>query len=160
MENYKINPVSKTLIVSTAFEKALNRPDSDEYRLYIQLQHDIPGLKVSRRTHKSPIKYHNKNGEVSYCNQYKNLTYANMEGFIRALPKADELMEVYDYIRYHAGLVQTSCYKAVRRWFEAQFPDFRKNPLSYYKRDLEVITNIEPIIKSAQEEAENNTMAS
>lgn len=160
MESYKINPVSKTLIVSAAFEKALNRPDSDEYRLYIQLQHDIPGLKVSRRTHKSPIKYRNKSGEVFYCNQYKNLTYANMEGFIRALPKADELMEVYDYIRYHAGLVQTSCYKAVRRWFEAQFPDFRKNSLSYYKRDLEVITNIENIIQKAQEEAENNTMAS
>lgn len=156
MESYKINPVSKTLIVSAAFEKAMNDTNSDEYRLYIQLQHDIPGLKVSRRTHKSPIKYRNKSGEVSYCNQYKNLTYDNMEGFIRALPKADELMQVFDYIRYHAGLVQTSCYVAVRRWFEAQFPDFRKNSLSYYKRNLEVITNIENIIKEAQENTQNS----
>ena len=64
MENYKFNPVSKTLIVSATFEKAMNDPISEEYRLYIQLQHDIPGLKVARRTHKSPARYHNKSGDV------------------------------------------------------------------------------------------------
>ena len=53
MENYKINIVSKTLIISSAFEKAMNDTASDEYRLYVQLQHDIPGLRVSRRTHRS-----------------------------------------------------------------------------------------------------------
>ena len=151
MENYKINFVSKTLIVTTAFEKAMNNPDSEEYKRYIQLQHDIPGLKVSRRTHKSPSKYKSKSGEVFRCNQYKHLTYENMEGFIKALPKQDELMKVYNYIRYDAGLVQTSCYAAVRRWFEAQFPDFRKNPLCYFNGDFVIITDIEPIIKALQE---------
>lgn len=160
MENYKFNPVSKTLVVSAAFEKAMNSPDTPEYQLYIQLQHDIPGLKVSRRTHKSPTKYHSKSGEVLNCNQYKYLTYKNMEGFIKALPKRDELMNVYNYIRYGAGLPQTSCYAAVRRWFEAQFPDLRKNPLRYFNQDFKVITDIEPIIEMKQEEAESYPVAS
>lgn len=160
METYKINPVTKTLIVTAAFEKAMNDPTSEEYRLYVQLQHDIPGLKVSRRTHKSPIKYRTKSGEVFRCNQYKYLTYENMERFISSLPKRDELMEVYNYIRYGAGLVQTSCYAAVRRWFEAQFPNIRKNPLYYFNRDFEVIKDIGPIIKMEQEEtAKQNNAA-
>lgn len=152
MENYKIDLVSKTLIVTASFEKAMNDPASEEYRLYVQLQHDIPGLKVSRRTHKSPKKYRTKSGEVFQCNQYKNLTYENMERFISVLPKRDELMEVYNYIRYGAGLVQTNCYAAVRRWFEAQFPDFRKNPLCYYNSDIRIFTNVEPIINAVKEE--------
>ena len=160
MENYKFNPVSKTLIVSAAFAKAMNNPTSDEYQLYIQLQHDIPGLKVSRRTHKSPTKNRTKSGEVFRCNQYKHLTYENMERFIAALPQRDRLMEVYEYIRYGAGLVQTSRYAAVRRWFEAQFPDFRKNPLFYFNQDFKVITDIEPFIKKEQEKAEDYPAAS
>lgn len=159
MENYKITPVSKTLIISTAFEKAMNDPATPEYSLYVQLQRDIPGLKVSRRTHKSPTKYRTKSGEVFRCNQYKHLTYENMERFIKALPKCDELMKVYKFIKYDAGLVQTSCYTAVRRWFAAQFPDFRKNPLFYYNQDFPVITDIEPIIKEAQKAAEKEEPA-
>lgn len=160
MENYKFNPVSKTLIVTAAFEKAMNDPTTPEYGLYVQFQRNIHDLKVSRRTHKSPTKYRNKSGEVFRCNQYKHLTYENMERFIKALPKRDELMEVYNYIRYGAGLVQTSCYAAVRRWFEAQFPDLRKNPLIYFNQDIKVITNIEPFIKRDQEKSEGYKEAS
>ena len=160
MESYKINFASKTLTVTGAFEKAMNDPASPEYRLYIQLQRDIPGLKVARRTHKSPTKYRTKSGDVFRCNQYKHLTYENMERFIAALPKRDELMEVYNYIRYGAGLVQTSCYAAVRRWFEAQFSDIHKNPLFYFNQDIKVITAIEPFIKVAVENTQGYEKAS
>lgn len=160
MENYKLDPVSKTLVVSAAFAKAMNDPTSEEYKLFVRLQHDIPTLEVSRRTHRSPSKYRSRSGEVFRCNQYKHLTYENMEHFIAALPQNDELMEVYDYIRYGAGLVQTSCYAAVRRWFEAQFPDFRKNPLLYFNHDFKVISDIEPFIKIEQEEAGSYPAAS
>lgn len=153
MESYKINLVSKTLVITAAFEKAMNNPDSEEYTLYVQLQQDIPGLKVSRRTHKSPVKYQTRDGKVFRCNQFKNLTYENMERFINFLPKRDELMEVYNYIRYGAGLVQTSRYAAVRRWFTAQFPDLYKNSIQYLNGKFEVLTDITPIIKAAQEEA-------
>ena len=150
MENYRINLVSKTLIISAAFEKAMNVPTSDEYRFYVQLQHDIPGLKVARRTHKSPTKYHTQNGEIFHCNQYKHLTYENI---INALPKRDELLKVYRYIRDKAGPTQTSPYTAVRRWFVAQFPYFRDNPLFYFNNDYKIITDIESIIQSVQEES-------
>lgn len=160
MESYKFNPVSKTLIVTAAFEKAMNDPTTPEYGLYVQFQRNIHGLKVSRRTHKSPTKYRNKSGEVFRCNQYKHLTYENMERFIKALPKRDELMEVYNYIRYGAGLVQTSCYAAVRRWFGAQFPNFRKNPLIYFNGSFDVLVDIEPIIKAVQEVTQNYEKAS
>ena len=160
MESYKINFASKTLTVTGAFEKDMNDPASPEYRLYIQLQRDIPGLKVARRTHKSPTKYRTKSGDVFRCNQYKHLTYENMERFIAALPKRDELMEVYNYIRYGAGLVQTSCYAAVRRWFEAQFSDIHKNPLFYFNQDIKVITAIEPFIKVAVENTQGYEKAS
>jgi len=154
MENYKINPVTKTLIVTSAFEKAMENAESEEYQLYVQLQHDIPGLTVTRRTHKTPSRYRSKSGEVFRCNQFKHLTYENMERFIAALPQHDELMEVYNYIKYDAGLVQISCYTAVRRWFVAQFPDLRKNPLRYFNSDFPVIKDIEPFIKMNQEESE------
>ena len=153
MENYRINPVSKTLTISAAFEKAMSNPESEEYRYYVQLQRDIPGLKVSRRTHKSPTEYHTKSGDVFRCNQYKHLTYENMERFIKALPQSDELIKVYRFIRYDAGLVQTSCYTAVRRWFAAQFPNFRKNPIFYFNQDFPVIYDIWPIIKEVQEKS-------
>ena len=153
MESYKFNPVTKTLIVTAAFEKAMNEPESEEYKFYVKLQQDIPGLKVSRRTHKSPTKYHTRSGEVFQCNQYKHLTYENMKRFISVLPKKDELMEIFDFIRDDAGLTQTSCYTAVRRWFMAQFPNIRKNPLCYFNGDFEIITDIEAIIKEIEEEA-------
>ena len=138
MENYRINPVSKTLTISAAFEKAMSNPESEEYRYYVQLQRDIPGLKVSRRTHKSPTEYHTKSGDVFRCNQYKHLTYENMERFIKALPQSDELIKVYT---------------AVRRWFAAQFPNFRKNPIFYFNQDFPVIYDIWPIIKEVQEKS-------
>ena len=75
-----------------------------------------------------------------------------MEHFINALPKRDKLLKVYYYIKDEAGLVQTSPYTAVRRWFVAQFPNIRKDPLYYFNSDFEVISNIEPIIKTVKEE--------
>ena len=153
MESYKINFVNKTLVITASFEKAMNSPDSEEYRLYVQLQQDIPGLKISRRTHKSPVKYQTKDGKVFRCNQFKHLTYENMERFINSVPKSDELMKVYRYIRYGAGLAQTSSYTAVRRWFTAQFPDLYQNPIQYLNGKFEVLTDIVPIIKTVQEES-------
>ncbi len=142
MQSYKIDFMSKTLIMTAAFEKALNDTSSDEYKLYIQLQNDIKGLKLSRRTHKTPSKYHTASGEVFHCNQYKHLTYENMERFINALPQRAELMKAYTYIKDCAALPQTSRYTAVRRWFMAQFPDIRKDPLYYLDHDLEIITSM------------------
>lgn len=153
MQSYKIDFMSKTLIMTAAFEKALNDISSEEYKLYIQLQHDITGLKLSRRTHKTPSKYHTASGEVFRCNQYKHLTYKNMECFIKALPQSAELMKAYTYIKDCAALPQTSRYTAVRRWFMAQFPDIRKDPLAYLNNEsLAIITSFTPFLCHVEEQ--------
>ena len=84
MERYTLNPVAKTLIITAAFAKAIQDINSEEYALYTQLMADIPNLEVVRKTHKTPTNYRSKSGEVSRCNQFKNLTYENMETFMVA----------------------------------------------------------------------------
>ena len=60
MENFKFVGVSKTLIMSAAFERELSNVDSAEYKLYTRMLSEIPGLIVVRKTHTSPTYYKNK----------------------------------------------------------------------------------------------------
>ena len=43
---YKIDFVNNTLTMSKAFEEALNNPASEEYKLFLQLRADFPGLTI------------------------------------------------------------------------------------------------------------------
>lgn len=149
MERYTFNPVAKTLTITSAFAKALQDINSDEYAFYTQLMNDIPDLEVIRKTHKSPNKYVNKNGEKFNCNQYKNLTYKNMENFIKGLPNGENHLKAFNFLKNCGALPQTSRYAVVRQWFEAQFPDFRKNPLFYLYNEVKVI-DIVPFIIDEQ----------
>ena len=147
MERYSFNPVAKTLVITAAFAKAMQNFESDEYTLYMKLMADIPNLEVVRKTHASPKKCVSKStGEKFNCNQFKNLTYKNMETFIMGLPAAEAYMEEYLFLKNYAAEVQTNGYTIIRRWFVAQFPDFRKNPIVY-------LTN-QPAVVSAAEVAD------
>lgn len=139
MTNYKFELATQTLTVSSAFAKASTNPSTEEYELLKRLMKDFPKLKIKNRTHKTPNKYHTKSGEVFNCNQFKNLKYENIEKFIAGTQNADALMEAYNFIKDNASLVQTSRYTVVRRWFEAQFPEFRKSPLLYLQNETKVI---------------------
>lgn len=48
-----------------------------------------------------------------------------------ALPNCEIYFAEYDFLRDYAARIQTNGYALVRRWFVAQFPHFRKNPLFY-----------------------------
>ena len=147
MERYTFNPVAKTLVITAAFAKAMQDINSEEYALYTQLMADIPNLEVIRKTHASPKKCVSKStGEKFNCNQFKNLTYKNMETFIMGLPTAEAYMNEYLFLKNYAAEVQTNGYTIIRRWFVAQFPDFRKNPIVY-------LTN-QPAVVSAAEVAD------
>ncbi|MEE3492183.1 hypothetical protein [Ruminococcus sp.] len=140
MEKYKFDFTTKTLTITKAFvDKAITDPESDENKVILRFKNDFPDLRIKYRTHKTPSKYHTKSGEVYNCNQFKNLTYENMETFISALPNSDELMKNYAYLRYVVGKVQTNTYKLVREWFVAQFPKYRKDPLFYIQNEVKVI---------------------
>ena len=139
MERYSFNPVAKTLTITAAFAKAMQNFESDEYTLYMKLMTDIPNLEVIRKSHASPKKYVNKQGEKFNCNQFKNLTFKNMEGFINGLSNSEEIFKAYNFLKTCGSLPQTSRYTAVRKWFVAQFPEFRKNPLFYLRNEVKVI---------------------
>ena len=154
MKGYKIDFTSSTITITADFAKKMNDPTSAEYKTISQIKKDFPQMKIINKTHKTPRKYVSKStGETFNCNQFKNLTFDNMEQFIEALPNHDELLKSFKFLKYYGGLPQTSRYPVVRRWFVAQFPDFRKNPLFYLYNNVPVIIDIVPFIQQAKEEA-------
>ena len=140
MEKYKFDVVSQTLTVTANFADKMNDPSSDEYKLVVQFQSDFPNLKIAKRTHKSATSYTTKSGEKFNCNQFKNLTYDHMEKFIKALPKSERYLREYEFVKDFASAIQTNGYTVVRKWFVAQFPEFRKNPLFYLHNSPKLVS--------------------
>lgn len=155
MERYKLDIVNKTLVITEAFDKKIKKAEGAEFDLYIRLMAQIPGLTVVRKTHKTPAKYNTKTGEVFNCNQFKNLSYENMETFMSALPNCELYFAEYDFIRESATKVQTNGYALVRRWFVAQFPHFRKNPLFYVYNTPTVVPAFTVIQKAEEATAQD-----
>ena len=152
-KGYKIDFVAKTLTITKDFDDKAQDPTSTEFGILMNLQNTIPGLTVVRKTHKTPRKYVSKStGEVFGCNQFKNLRYENMEGFINGLSNSEEYMKAYNFLKNCGSLPQTSRYTAVRKWFVAQFPEFRRNPLFYLYNEVKVI-DFRPILEEEQQHA-------
>ena len=131
MEKFSFDVVSQTLTITAKFAKMMNDTQSDEYKLVSKFRTDFPNLTITRKTHKSATNYTTKSGEKFNCNQFKNLTYERMEKFISALPQSEDYLREYKFVKNFASAIQTNGYTLVRKWFVAQFPEFRKNPLFY-----------------------------
>ena len=153
MEKYTFDAISQTLTISAKFNDKMNNPDSEEYKLMMRFRADFPNLTIAKKTHKTPTKYVSKStGETYNCNQFKNLDFDNMKKFIDGLPNNKKYLEAYNFLRYCAALPQTSRYTVVRKWFVAQFPEFRKNPLFYLYNSVDII-DITPYIEDEQKRA-------
>ncbi len=150
MNAYKMDFASKTLTLTKAFSDACADPTSAEYAILTHFQRDFPDLKIVRKTHKTPTKYHNASGETTRCNQFKKLTYENMERFMNTFTNSEEYLKVYNFLRYEAGFIQTSAYKTVREWFVKQFPEYRSNPLFYINNAPKVI-DITPFLEQKKD---------
>lgn len=146
MEKFVFDVVSQTLTITAKFANMMGNPESEEYKLVMRFCDDFPNLTIAKKTHKSATSYTTKSGEKFKCNQFKNLTYDRMEKFITALPKSEDYLREYKFVKEFASNIQTNGYTLVRRWFVAQFPDFRKNPLVYL--------TTQPAVVSAAEVAE------
>ena len=131
MEKFSFDVISQTLTITAQFAKMMNDPESDEYKLVMRFRQDFPTLTITKKTHKSATHCTTKSGEKFNCNQFKNLTYDRMEKFISALPKSESYLREYSFVKDFASAIQTNGYTLVRKWFVAQFPEFRKNPLFY-----------------------------
>ena len=139
-KGYIVDFVRKTITITAEFEKAMRSPDDDAYKTIQQLFADFPGMRIVRRTHRTPARYTSKQGDVSACNPYKNLTYEKMEQFISALPNSTAYLKQYDFLKTYASGVQTNGYSLVRSWFIAQFPLYRKDPLFYLTGEHTVLS--------------------
>ena len=140
MEKFSFDVVSQTLTITAKFAKMMNDTQSDEYKLVSKFRTDFPNLTITRKTHKSATNYTTKSGEKFNCNQFKNLTYDRMEKFIKALPKSESYLREYTFVKDFASAIQTNGYTLVRKWFVAQFPEFRKNPLFYLSHSPELVS--------------------
>ena len=89
MKGYKVDFTASTITITADFAKKMNAPTSAEYKTISQIKKDFPQMKIINKTHKTPRKYVSKaTGEEFNCNQFKNLTFDNMEQFINALLSA------------------------------------------------------------------------
>ena len=143
MNAYKLDFVSNVITITADFAKAMNNPDSEEYKTIAKIRRDFPEMEIVRKTHKTPTKYRTKDGKTFNCNQFKNLTYENMETFMMGLPNGEEYLNEYLFLRNHASDIQTNGYTLIRRWFVKQFPDYQKNPLIYIHTQPEVMSAAE-----------------
>ena len=140
MEKFSFDVVSQTLTITAKFDKMMNDTKSDEYKLVQRFRKDFPNLTIAKKTHKSATSYTTKSGEKFNCNQFKNLTYDRMEKFIAALPKNEGYLREYLFVKNYASAIQHNGYALVRKWFVAQFPEFRKNPLFYLYNTPELVS--------------------
>ena len=139
-KSYVVDFASKTITLTAEFEKAMSDPNSSAYQTIQKLCADFPNMRIVRRTHRTPTRYTSKQGDVSVCNPYKNLTYARMEQFLFALPNSTAYLKQYDFLKTYASGIQTNGYSLVRSWFIAQFPLYRKDPLFYLTGEHTVLS--------------------
>ena len=155
MKGYKLSLTTKTLTITKAFEEAWLDPQSEEYKLYQRLMQEIPGLRVQRKTHDRPKKYTTRQGEEFKHNPFKGLTEANMEAFISALSDHEAYEKQYKLAKKMAASFGMRSYTLERKWFLAQFPEYRKNPLIYLKKHPDVV-DVKDLAASTQQKQNNH----
>ena len=139
MKRYTFDAVSRTLVMSAGFAKALNDYNSDESRLYRQMLADIPALRVERKTHASPTSYKGPNDKRTSCYPTKKLSYKRMEKFMEALNDGQKFLAEYTKLREKAKQMDIPGYPPVARWFLEQFPDYRTDALFYVGNEPDVL---------------------
>ena len=140
---YKIDFVNNTLTMSKAFEEALNNPNSEEYKLFLQLRADFPGLTIIRKTRRAPKK----------ARPTKNLTYKHMEQYMSVFENADELLAQFKVVK-ECSKQQPSPYKFVRDWFDAQFENYKEQP--DFSNNASKVIDLEAFKKKQEEKKEQD----
>ena len=107
MNTYKIDFANMTMTITKEFANKASNPKTAEYRIMTKFQKDFPNLKILRKNHRKPKKQHTNSGEEYSCNPYKNLTYENMEKFMKSLPEGDSKIEIVKASRNASGMPKT-----------------------------------------------------
>ena len=115
-------------------------------------------MKIERKTHRTPAKYTTKQGEEFSHNQFKNLTYERMEKFLARIPGGAAYQKEYESIKEFGTDLNGNAYPMVSKWFIAQFPNFRKDPL-FYVYNTPTIIPAAQVIAEIEAAAEENRAA-
>ena len=108
-----LNIEDNTATVTKEFMKKSCIFGTEEYKIMRQFRAENPDIHVTTKTiKKNPNK-----------NSYKNLTYENIEKYIKTLDKAAELLKEFETAKEQSG-IQSSPYRAVLAWFLKTFPDY------------------------------------
>ena len=100
-------------VVTKAFQKQARIYGTEEYKLWKKVLSENPNVTMTVKTIK-------KNPDKK---TYKNLTYANMERYIKTQANSEELLEKLRMERERSE-IQTNPYRAVLAWFLKEFPDY------------------------------------
>ena len=101
-------------VVTKAFQKQAMIFGTPEYEAWKAFTQDYPkAAMITKSIKRNPDKKTNK-----------NLTYENMEKFIKAQADAEALMATFAEIKERSSL-QTSPYHWVLSWFLHSFPDYK-----------------------------------
>jgi len=103
----------ENVIVTKAFQKKACIYGTKEYRLWKEVRSDMPNATMVIRTLK-------RNADKK---TYKNLTYPNIEKFLKLQENSKELLEEYELER-KKSVIQASPYHYIRTWFISKFPNY------------------------------------
>lgn len=99
--------------VTKAFEKQARIFGTPEYREWRAYRQDFPSAQMVTKTIK-------KNASKR---TYKNLTYDNIERFLKVQPTSKELIKEFNDQKAIAA-IQQNPYRAVLAWFLSKFPKY------------------------------------
>ena len=112
--------------VTKAFAKQARIFGTPEYKLWKEYRKDFPEAQMVTKTIK-------KNASKR---TYKNLTYANMERFLKSQDNADQLLKEFK-VKKEAAAIQQNPDRAVLAWFLQTFPDYDNYKAFFTGEDIE-----------------------
>ena len=112
--------------VTKAFAKQARIFGTPEYKLWKEYRKDFPEAQMVTKTIK-------KNASKR---TYKNLTYANMERFLKSQDNADQLLKEFK-VKKEAAAIQQNPYRAVLAWFLAKFPKYDEYKEFFTEQDTD-----------------------
>ena len=112
--------------VTKAFAKQARIFGTPEYKLWKEYRKDFPEAQMVTKTIK-------KNASKR---TYKNLTYVNMERFLKSQDNADQLLKEFK-VKKEAAAIQQNPYRAVLAWFLAKFPKYDEYKEFFTEQDTD-----------------------
>ena len=129
-----------TAQVTKAFEKKACIFGTEEFKLWREYKKEFPNAKmVTKSINKNPNQ-----------KTRRNMTFKNMEEYIKTQPNAKELEEEFKTIKQRSK-IQKSPYQYVLSWFEAKFDGY--NDLKQFMAEKEAERKAKEAEKAAEKAA-------